>query len=234
MHTSSRLTVDGRFAIIPHWILDADLSSGAIHLYAVLRRYADGRTGDAFPSRSTLARDLGKSSRRTIDGYLAELRRAGALTVTQRKKPGTQQNQTSIYHLVTLPPVQQNAPPRAVDCSENYTHSTTPTSPIATTVPAVPRSSLRSPSPSGSTDTRSHLLPLVRDIAESSDTNHEAASVAFLDALDSHGIEDPGYWDYGWSGRLDSLVRAHGVDYGTAKWLSIFTNAAPRIPDLRT
>lgn len=73
-----------RFATIPEWVLfHEDLSHGAIRLYAVLDRYADKDSRDAYPSRATLAGRLGVSVK-TIDRALAELVDAGAVTVEHR------------------------------------------------------------------------------------------------------------------------------------------------------
>jgi hypothetical protein len=47
--------------MIPHWVIMANISDGALRLYAVLMKYADNDTGTAFPARSTLARDIRKS-----------------------------------------------------------------------------------------------------------------------------------------------------------------------------
>ena len=144
---------DNRFAIIPHWVIFSGITSGALHLYAVLTKYADNATGQAWPSRTTLAKDIGKSIR-TVDGYLKELVGIGAVVVQQRKKSGTEQNFTNLYTVITarprevaatvrLDPVQHTAPPPATDCAENYTHLSTPSSSVAADLPisaqALPR-----------------------------------------------------------------------------------------------
>ena len=92
------------FSIIPHWIIFSGVSSGAIHLYAVLAKYADYDTHEAFPSRTTLAKGIGKSAD-TVDRHIKELQKIGALNVTRRKLPGTQGNQTNIYELIYEQPV---------------------------------------------------------------------------------------------------------------------------------
>lgn len=73
------------FAIIPEWVLDADVSANAIRLYAVLNRYANDR-GRAWPSRRTLADRL-RVSASTIDRAKDELVGIGALTVEARISP---------------------------------------------------------------------------------------------------------------------------------------------------
>ncbi len=54
------LEVAERFAIVPEWLLDADVSDTAIRLYAVLLRYGQS-SGARMPGRATLARRLHKS-----------------------------------------------------------------------------------------------------------------------------------------------------------------------------
>lgn len=87
------------FSIIPHWVIFSGASSGAIHLFAVLAKYADYDTHEAFPSRTTLAKGISKSVD-TVDRLIKELEDLGAINVTKRKIPGTQGNQTNIYTLV--------------------------------------------------------------------------------------------------------------------------------------
>ena len=70
---------EGYYAVIPEWVLDADISALAVRLYAVLRRYADQRTMHAHPSRKTLAERLRVKSVRTVDTAIAELKGIGAL-----------------------------------------------------------------------------------------------------------------------------------------------------------
>lgn len=95
------------FSIIPHWIIFSGVSSGAVHLFAVLAKYADYDTHEAFPSRQTLAKGIGKSTD-TVDRHVKELQKIGALEVTRRKLPGTQGNQTNIYELIYAEPAQTN------------------------------------------------------------------------------------------------------------------------------
>jgi hypothetical protein len=75
---------DGYFAVIPEWVLDSGISSRAVHLYALLRRYADQRTGMAHPSRKTLAGRLGVSDEKTVDRATEELVAVGAIRVRPR------------------------------------------------------------------------------------------------------------------------------------------------------
>ena len=78
------LSVDVRFAMIPYWILlHEDISPIALRVYGVIRKHADNETGEARPSRATLAR-LCRVSVKTIDRSLRELEKAGAVEVRAR------------------------------------------------------------------------------------------------------------------------------------------------------
>ena len=81
---SGRVTSDtGPFTIVPEWVLDADISHGALRLYAVIGRYANSDNA-AWPSRATLARRL-RASTDSVDRWVKELTGMGALTVEHRK-----------------------------------------------------------------------------------------------------------------------------------------------------
>lgn len=73
----------GTFAIIPTWVIDADISDRAIKLYAILAGYADNNTGECWPSRRLLADRLGCSVD-SLDRARNELVSIGALIVTVR------------------------------------------------------------------------------------------------------------------------------------------------------
>lgn len=74
---------DNYFAVIPEWVLDADISDRAIRVYCVLRRYADKDTGHARPSRAAIAERC-RTSVKSVDRALRELERVGAVTITHR------------------------------------------------------------------------------------------------------------------------------------------------------
>lgn len=77
------ITTDtGPFAIVPEWVLDAEISDRAVRLYAILSRYADS-DGWAWPSRKTLAIRLGRSVD-ALDRAVRELVDAHMLTVVAR------------------------------------------------------------------------------------------------------------------------------------------------------
>lgn len=73
------------FAIIPEWVIHADVSANAVRLYAVLNRFANSR-GHAWPSRKTIA-ELMRVSVATIDRAKDELVEIGALTIEARTTP---------------------------------------------------------------------------------------------------------------------------------------------------
>lgn len=76
------------FSIIPDTVLDAmaanKLSPQAVALYAVLASYANRESGQAWPSRTTLARRLGRKKPDSIDKYVGELVAAGILSKEAR------------------------------------------------------------------------------------------------------------------------------------------------------
>ena len=103
MTENTAVRTDNRFSQIPHWVTEAPISDGAYRLYGVLRKYAHYQTRDAYPSRATLARDVRKSDR-SVDGYIKELCAIGALKVFRRKRKGTKENYTNLYHVITANP----------------------------------------------------------------------------------------------------------------------------------
>lgn len=81
----SDIRADEYFAIVPEWVILADVSGNAVRLYALLNRFANS-AGRAWPSRRTLAEML-RTSMATIDRAKDELVGVGALTVEHRKNP---------------------------------------------------------------------------------------------------------------------------------------------------
>ncbi len=73
----------GPFSIVPEWVTTSTLSHGAVRLYALLARYADYSTGEAWPSRATLALRL-RMSTDSIDRLSKELQDLGAVEVIRR------------------------------------------------------------------------------------------------------------------------------------------------------
>ncbi len=103
------LVVDQHFAIVPEWIIDADISDCAYRLYSVLLRYGQS-SGQRMPGRALLATRLKKKSKDTVDRALKELVDIGAVVVERRRRGPV--NLTNRYHLVSSPPGRRAAAAR--------------------------------------------------------------------------------------------------------------------------
>jgi hypothetical protein len=101
------LVVEDRFAIVPEWLLDADISDAAVRLYAVLLRYGQS-SGARMPSRATLARRLHKKSTDSVDRAMKDLVGIGAVNVEHRYDGG--QRLTNAYHVRTSQPGRAQPP----------------------------------------------------------------------------------------------------------------------------
>lgn len=101
MESKDKLIADNFFAIIPEWVLFADISPQAVRLYGVLRRYAD-RDGSCFPSRKRLATDLRMDSTKPVDKALKELQTINAITITHRYTESGDL-QSNLYKVLSLP-----------------------------------------------------------------------------------------------------------------------------------
>lgn len=99
--------MEDRFAIIPEWLLDADVGDAAVRLYAVLLRYGNA-SGARMPSRSTLARRLRKRSTDSVDRAMKELVAVGAVRVEHRYDGP--RRLTNAYHVRTSRPGPTNTP----------------------------------------------------------------------------------------------------------------------------
>ena len=123
----------GRRAIVPEWLLDV-ASGNAVKLFAIIdAKYAD-RDGVGWPSRRTLAHDLGVKSPRTVDAAIAELEECGAIRTSARSDL---RGQTSnLYRLIHNPPTPSSellgplATPLAADRAP-----VTPSYPVDTRTP---------------------------------------------------------------------------------------------------
>lgn len=102
------LDVEDRFAIVPEWLLDANISDGAVRLYAVLLRFGQS-SGARMPSRSTLAKRLRKKSTDTVDRAMRELVELGAVVVQNRFDGG--QRLTNRYLVRTSRPGRGDGDP---------------------------------------------------------------------------------------------------------------------------
>jgi hypothetical protein len=99
------LVLEQRFAIVPEWVIDAQISDCAFRLYAVLLRYGQ-TSGQRMPGRALLAKRLHKASKDTVDRALKELVSIGAVVV-ERRRSG-RQNLTNRYHVRSSPPGRTN------------------------------------------------------------------------------------------------------------------------------
>lgn len=103
----AELILEDRFAIVPEWLLDAEIGDAAVRLYAVLIRYGQS-SGSRMPARSTLARRLRKRSTDSVDRAMKELVAIGAVRVEHRYAGS--QRLTNAYHLQTSRPGRKDSP----------------------------------------------------------------------------------------------------------------------------
>lgn len=89
------------FAMVPKWILRSgkNLSHGAKALYSVIMTYADNGTFKAFPSRETMAKDMG-SNVRSVSRFIKELEDFGAVHVERRRNKRTGNFYSNHYQLI--------------------------------------------------------------------------------------------------------------------------------------
>ena len=122
---SADLVVEDRFAIVPEWLLDADIGDSAVRLYAVLLRYGSS-SGARMPSRATLAKRLRKRSSDSVDRAMKELVGIGAVRVEHRYDGP--QRLTNAYHVRTSRPRPTN-PPRPTGTGSRKSAATPPRAP---------------------------------------------------------------------------------------------------------
>ena len=97
-----KLASENKFAIMPEWVIELPISHTAFRLYAVLARYADNVTHQAFPSLDTLSERLGcseKTVRRAIDDLVTH----GAV-----KKHNRGRYHSNLYTVMTANPKWTN------------------------------------------------------------------------------------------------------------------------------
>jgi hypothetical protein len=104
------VTADQYFAIVPEWVLDDTRTANAVKLYAILRRYADKASGEAHPSRRTLANRMRFSRPQTIDPIVEELVSIGAIIVHERWNEAGDRDSNG-YTIISTPPNRVGAPP---------------------------------------------------------------------------------------------------------------------------
>jgi hypothetical protein len=95
-----------RFAIVPEWVLDLDVSDAALRLYALLLRYG-GTSGSRMPSRRLLA-DRMRRSVDSVDRAMRDLETAGLVRVERRRRG--RENLTNRYHVRTTNPAERHPP----------------------------------------------------------------------------------------------------------------------------
>ncbi len=100
-HPEQVRTDTGPFAIVPEWVIDGDISHGAVRLYAVLAQYADA-SGGSFRSRRTLATRL-RCSVDSVDRFTKELISAGAVTIAPRYDDAGDRT-SNLYTVHRMPP----------------------------------------------------------------------------------------------------------------------------------
>lgn len=92
------------FAMVPEWLLMADVSDRAVRLFAVLDRHA-GKEGTAYPGRARLAQLLGCSPG-SVDRSVRELADAGAVTTVARFRDDGSRTSNDYWLWPSSPPVE--------------------------------------------------------------------------------------------------------------------------------
>jgi hypothetical protein len=101
------LDIEDRFAMVPEWLLDADVSDCAVRLYAVLLRFGQS-SGARMPSRATLALRMRKKSTDTVDRAMRDLIAIGAVVVQPRY--AGRERLTNLYRVRTSRPSGSSTP----------------------------------------------------------------------------------------------------------------------------
>lgn len=117
---NDHINTDIRFSIIPEWVTDANISDRAIRIYAILARYADNETLQAFPSRETLARRA-LCNAKAVTKAIDELVEIGAVIKQHRKQGDSFQS-----NLYTLRRVGPNLTPPRVRFDQGVGSDLTP------------------------------------------------------------------------------------------------------------
>ena len=98
---SDEVNADLKFSILPEWVLDSEATHKAIRVYAVLARFADSETLQAWPSRATIA-EKARMTVRSVDAALAELENLGMLSKQHRVEDN--RYTSSLYVIRRVPP----------------------------------------------------------------------------------------------------------------------------------
>jgi len=129
---SGTFSSDLKFSIIPDWLLASDVSDRAVRVYAVLARYADNSTHEAFPRRALIAQGA-KCSPRSVDRAIDELVAVKAVSKTPRKDDKGQHSNVYKLHRV---PADIKLPPSSAVTTPLVSADYPPSSPVTTiTIP---------------------------------------------------------------------------------------------------
>jgi hypothetical protein len=99
---TDNIQADIRFSIVPEWLVFSGVSDRALRLYAILARYADNDSFQAFPSRGLLAKRC-NCSLKSVDRAVEELIEFGAIVKKRRIKDN--HYQSSLYTIKRSGPV---------------------------------------------------------------------------------------------------------------------------------
>ena len=104
-----KVTANEHFALIPEWVLYADISPASVRVYCVLHRYANS-DGKCHPSRKSIASKtrIGLS---TVDRSIDELIALGAVTVRHRTSDSGDPTSNEYTVIVNRPLFTENRPP---------------------------------------------------------------------------------------------------------------------------
>jgi hypothetical protein len=97
----SNHVISGHFVIVPEWVLLLPITATALRVYCVIRRHADSKTGECFPSRKLIATKA-RCSVATVDRCTKELAANGALIVRKRKNKSGDWS-SNLYIIVAQP-----------------------------------------------------------------------------------------------------------------------------------
>lgn len=111
-----KIEADNYFAIIPEWILDADISPRAKNLYCILWTYADRKDNSCYPSVTTLSKRVGVS-RANTHKLINELIEIGAIEKQNRYKDNAKQS--NLYYLKTSKPSIENDTTKSSSTADN-------------------------------------------------------------------------------------------------------------------
>lgn len=239
------------YAQIPKWVLrNPELSHGAVRLYGAIMSYADNATRFAFPSRETLAANMGVSVR-SIGNYIAELEEREIVEVDRRRNKRTGNFYANSYTLVFEEPAQDSPEeaecPRRAEAECPLTRPTTllskPTSSLPPS-PAMEKPLTPSPSGKGTTPLHAqlgisqaeaqHLMSLTVAFYDTgidfNSTEFEELEEAF-EALTGfyvgNAIANKGWWSSLGDRMAENPERPH---YGAAKWLGSLRNTVNANP----